>query len=192
MRLLCPWDSPGQGYWSGLPFSSPGNLPNRGIKSGSPALQAVSLPSEPPGKPNSLDCPLWGHPTPPHLRLVLCLHCLPEPEWKPEESGWFSGLKVFNMAKGMTGSQEATCWLSQPEDTSTPTAHKRIITFKWKLKAEVRNVKTKQKRFFSSSHFHLKKKKKMTGVMRFFYEKCWDENISLTFEIQNTVVSDHF
>ena len=32
-------------------FSSPGNLPNPGIKSGSPALQADSLPSEPPGKP---------------------------------------------------------------------------------------------------------------------------------------------
>ena len=33
------------------PFPSPGDLPNPGIKSGSPALQADSLPSEPPGKP---------------------------------------------------------------------------------------------------------------------------------------------
>ena len=38
-------------YWSGLPFPSLGNLPDPGIKSGSPALQADSLPSEPPGKP---------------------------------------------------------------------------------------------------------------------------------------------
>ena len=40
-----------QEYWSELPFPSPGALPDSGIKSGSPALQADSLPSEPPGKP---------------------------------------------------------------------------------------------------------------------------------------------
>ena len=40
-----------QEYWSGLPFPSPGDLPNPGIKPGSPALQADALPSEPPGKP---------------------------------------------------------------------------------------------------------------------------------------------
>ena len=39
-----------QEYWSELPFPSPGDLPNSGIKSGSPTLQADSLPSEPPGK----------------------------------------------------------------------------------------------------------------------------------------------
>ena len=39
-----------QEYWSGLPFYSPGDLPDPGIKPGSPALQAVSLPSESPGK----------------------------------------------------------------------------------------------------------------------------------------------
>ena len=38
-------------YWSGLPFPSPGDLPNPGIEPGSPALQADALPSEPPGKP---------------------------------------------------------------------------------------------------------------------------------------------
>ena len=37
-------------YWSGLPFPSPGDFPYPGIKSGSPALQADSLPSELPGK----------------------------------------------------------------------------------------------------------------------------------------------
>ena len=41
-----------QEYWSGLPFPSPGDLPNPGIEPGSPALQADALPSEPPGKPN--------------------------------------------------------------------------------------------------------------------------------------------
>ena len=29
-----------QEYWSGLPFPSPGDLPDPGIESGSPALQA--------------------------------------------------------------------------------------------------------------------------------------------------------
>ena len=36
-----------QEYRSGLPFSSPGDLPNPGIEPGSPSLQAESLPSEP-------------------------------------------------------------------------------------------------------------------------------------------------
>ena len=36
-----------QEYWRGLPFPSPGDLPDPGIKSGSPASQADSLPPEP-------------------------------------------------------------------------------------------------------------------------------------------------
>ena len=40
-----------QEYWSGLPFSSPGDFPNPGIKLRSPTLQADSLPSEPPESP---------------------------------------------------------------------------------------------------------------------------------------------
>ena len=38
-----------QEYWSGLPFPSPGDLPDPGIKPGSPALEADALPSKPPG-----------------------------------------------------------------------------------------------------------------------------------------------
>ena len=38
-----------QEYLNGLPFPSPGDLPDPGIEPGSPALQADSLPSEPPG-----------------------------------------------------------------------------------------------------------------------------------------------
>ena len=41
-----------QEYWSGLPCLSSGDLPDLGIKSGSPALQAYFLQSEPPGKTN--------------------------------------------------------------------------------------------------------------------------------------------
>ena len=42
-----------QEYWSGVPFPSPGDLPNSGIEPRSPALKADTLPSEPPGNP-------WG------------------------------------------------------------------------------------------------------------------------------------
>ena len=38
-------------YWSGQPIPSPKELPDPGIKPGSPALQADSLPTELPGKP---------------------------------------------------------------------------------------------------------------------------------------------
>ena len=38
-----------QEYWVGLPFPSPGDLPDPGIEPGSPALQTDALPSEPPG-----------------------------------------------------------------------------------------------------------------------------------------------
>ena len=34
-------------YWSGLPFPSPGDLPDPGIEPRSPALQTDALPSEP-------------------------------------------------------------------------------------------------------------------------------------------------
>ena len=49
-RLLCPWDSRGKKYWSGLPFPSPGDLPGPRIKPGSPALQADALPWGPLGR----------------------------------------------------------------------------------------------------------------------------------------------
>ena len=39
-----------QEYWSGVPLSSPGDLPNPGIKLRSPTLRADALPSEPPGE----------------------------------------------------------------------------------------------------------------------------------------------
>ena len=39
-----------QDFWSGLPFPSPSDLPDPGIESRSPGLQADTLLSEPPGK----------------------------------------------------------------------------------------------------------------------------------------------
>ena len=46
-----PMEFSRQEYWSGQSFPSPGDLPDLGIKPGSPTLQADSLPSEPLGKP---------------------------------------------------------------------------------------------------------------------------------------------
>ena len=48
-----------QEYWSGLPFPSPGDVPDPGIEPGSPALQAEALPSE----------PLWALKKIRHLKL---------------------------------------------------------------------------------------------------------------------------
>ena len=52
-----------QENWSGLPFPSPGDLPNPGIELKSPILQADALPSEPPGKLSCsvLSKSLWPH-----------------------------------------------------------------------------------------------------------------------------------
>ena len=44
-----------------MPFPSSGDLPNPGIKFGSPALRADSLPPEPPGKPIMEIFVLWGY-----------------------------------------------------------------------------------------------------------------------------------
>ena len=59
--FVTPWTKAHQGplsmefsrqeYWTGCPFSSPGDLPNPGIKPRSPLLQADSLWSEPTGNP---------------------------------------------------------------------------------------------------------------------------------------------
>ena len=63
-KLCDPWTAASQAsllmefsrqeYWSGLPFRSPGDLPNSGNDPRSPTRKADSLPSEPRGKPLSL------------------------------------------------------------------------------------------------------------------------------------------
>ena len=67
-----------QEYWSQLPFPSPRDLPNLGIKPGSSALQADSLPSEPPGKLAPL---VWegktGTSTTSRQGLRFLFHCGP-------------------------------------------------------------------------------------------------------------------
>ena len=42
-----------QAHWTWLPFPSPGDFPNPGIKPRSPSLQVDSLSAEPQGKPKN-------------------------------------------------------------------------------------------------------------------------------------------
>ena len=51
-----------QEYWSGLPFTPPGDLPDPRIEPASPALQVDSFSIELPGKPfeTSICQPIWG------------------------------------------------------------------------------------------------------------------------------------
>ena len=54
-RLLCPWDIFRQEYWSGLPFPSPGDLPDPRIKPMSPAFLVLAggfFTTKSPAKPN--------------------------------------------------------------------------------------------------------------------------------------------
>ena len=65
-----------QEYWSGLPFPSPGDLPDPGIEPRSPALQADALTSEPPGKPLIHNFFLKFHSFHVYLPFVymICIH----------------------------------------------------------------------------------------------------------------------
>ena len=68
-QALLSMEFPRQEYWSGLPFPSPGDLPDPGIEPRVPTLQADSLPSEPQGSYSILwmhqklliDSPVNGH-----------------------------------------------------------------------------------------------------------------------------------
>ena len=50
---------PRQESWSGLPFPSPGDLPNPGIETTSPALAGRFFTTEPPGKPTNISITLY-------------------------------------------------------------------------------------------------------------------------------------
>ena len=75
-----PMGFPRQEYWRGLPFPSPGDLPDPGIEPWSSTLQADSLLSEPPRKPTIATDPfkteVWSHfcllKAPKHPELLPC------------------------------------------------------------------------------------------------------------------------
>ena len=72
-----------QEYWSGLPFSSPGNLPKSGIKLRAPASQAGSLLSEPPVNPKGSPRGglVLGYNS--QSRVPQERRLKPDPSWKP-------------------------------------------------------------------------------------------------------------
>ena len=59
-----------QEYWSGLPFPSPGDLPDPGFEPGSPALLEDAIPSEP---PYPLFCRFFSHIG--HYRVLSRVPC---------------------------------------------------------------------------------------------------------------------
>ena len=105
-----------QEYWSGLPFPSPGNLPDPGIETMSPALQADSLLSEQPGKSKGM---LWlkcrliyslkSHDTKPTPPAALSPACPPLPT--P------TGATLAALASSTSGSPLGCPW---PHPTPTP------------------------------------------------------------------------
>ena len=120
-----------QEYWTGLPFPSPGDLPNPGIKPGSPTLEADALTSEPPGKPQGRQEGQVN--TCPSLSLILQPLLFPTGEnsfrnqiglllllnqdsyhWLP----WFSGLlaqtELHHQLSWVSSLQMADCGISQP------------------------------------------------------------------------------
>ena len=69
-----------QGYWSGLPCSPPGDLPHPGIEPTSPTLQADSLLSDPPGKPEMKELPPNYQKLGGLIEIVMCSPIVGRPE----------------------------------------------------------------------------------------------------------------
>ena len=85
-----------QEYWSGLPFPSPGDLPDPGIELRSPALQADALTSEPPGKPIAKEAVIKTIP-----KKKKCKN----PKWLSEEA-----LQITKKRREAKGKGEKECY----------------------------------------------------------------------------------
>ena len=100
-----------QGYWSGLPFPAPGDLPDPGIKLESPVLWADSLPAEPPETPLLL-CS--------HLFLRSFLSLCPPVLWLPMQESGFLPPSQELMFPGRLVCLDWLAWCRRTE--SSPTA----------------------------------------------------------------------
>ena len=104
-----------QEYWSGLPFPSPEDLPDRGIKPRSPALQADTLTSEPP-KPLTI-LPSSNHHS---LQLycflspITCSSNTPRPPVPRYHLFHLHFLKYSKAQQLQTPNQHATLLLTSP------------------------------------------------------------------------------
>ena len=88
----------GQEYWSGLPFPSPGDLPNPGIEPRSPALQTDALTSEPPGNAVQIRVCKWGSVDWFQPTDILCLD--------------YTDLILFNRSQHLKIGRYAEVWIS--------------------------------------------------------------------------------
>ena len=97
-----------QECWSGLPFPSPGDLPDPGIEPRSPALQAGALPSELPGKPwNTQKNYTKKDPHDPDNDDGVITHL--EPDILECEIKWALGSITMNKASGDDGVPVELC-----------------------------------------------------------------------------------
>ena len=108
-----------------MPFPSPGDLPDPGIEPRSPALQAASLPSEPPGKP-CLQGGAQSHPPHPHHHpLNTRIHW--GLGWKVTKDGNVTSTQCFLRDKYRDFPKPRGCLCKSPVGgfVSTQSAHPR-------------------------------------------------------------------
>ena len=119
-----------QEYWSGLPFPSPGDLPDPGIEPRSPAFQADALTSEPKARLQiakmtclrsnhkfPLRTSLWKLGTEQFCCLILSNHC--DIRWDPEHSEWYGHRLTVTLNEWIHG---------KPTRTFMMTMHVNIIS----------------------------------------------------------------
>ena len=118
-RLRCPWGLSRQEYWSGLPCSSPGDLPNPGIELRSDTLQADSLLSEPPGKPKNTGVG--------SLSLLQGIFPTKESNQDLPHCRWI----LYKMS--YQGHPNVYLWLIYVDVWQTPTQHCKVIILQLKI-----------------------------------------------------------
>ena len=135
-RLFCPWGFSRQEYYITvvLPCPPPRELPNPGIKSRSPTLQADSLPSEPSGKPY-------------HTVILLCQSMFSGPTPFCPRSGSFATAQPWSrdwcppgFAQGHPGLQLLVLlfsWLFKFIPLNQPSSSQLSHFYNWNIKFKI-------------------------------------------------------
>ena len=108
-------------YWSGLPFPSPGDLPDPRIEPKSPALQADALPSKPPGKPLMCRLKIRTESVLSHFLKALTgsasVHCELDYTELEHLYGWFIGCHLWRMSMHTLFFFNRTIWNCEYHNT---------------------------------------------------------------------------